>query len=92
MEMSLGPMREIAVAGQGADERTHALVDAVWQRFDPLRVLAWGEPDSVPLLQDRPPVDGSPAAYVCEQFVCATPVIDVAALTAALERPPESSA
>ncbi|WP_407560791.1 thioredoxin domain-containing protein [Streptomyces sp. 184] len=30
--------------------------------------------DAVPLLADRPLVDGAPAAYVCRHFVCAAPV------------------
>ncbi|AKH84496.1 membrane protein [Streptomyces sp. CNQ-509] len=32
------------------------------------------DPDAVPLLADRPLVDGAPAAYVCRRFVCAAPV------------------
>jgi uncharacterized protein YyaL (SSP411 family) len=38
----------------------------------------------VPLLADRPPVGGRPAAYVCRGFVCSAPVTDVSALSAAL--------
>ena len=63
------------------------MVDAVWQRFDPVRVLAWGEPGGVPLLRDRPQLDGRPAAYVCEQFVCEAPVTTVEALARLLDRP-----
>jgi len=33
-----------------------------------------GEPDSSPLLDDRPLVDGASAAYVCRGFVCDRPV------------------
>ncbi len=53
---------------------THALVRTVTHRFDPLRVLAWGDPDAVPLLEDRPTVDGRAAAYVCRNFACDRPV------------------
>jgi uncharacterized protein len=88
LELWLGPLREIAVAGDPRDAGTRELVSAVWSRFRPLRVLAWGPPDGVPLLHDRPLVDGRPAAYVCEQFVCAAPVIDTTALSAALEPRP----
>jgi uncharacterized protein YyaL (SSP411 family) len=74
MELLVGPMREIAIVGEPSDPRTRSLIDAVQQRFDPLAVIAWGSPDGVPLLDDRPLVDGAPAAYVCEGFVCQAPV------------------
>ncbi|UOX88525.1 thioredoxin domain-containing protein [Amycolatopsis sp. FBCC-B4732] len=48
-------------------------------------VLA-GEPDApgVPLLADRPLVDGGAAAYVCRGYVCDRPVTSAEALTAQL--------
>jgi uncharacterized protein YyaL (SSP411 family) len=85
MELWIGPIKEVAIAGEGHDPAVHALVNAVWAGFDPLRVLAWGHVDDVPLLQDRPLVDGRATAYVCEDFVCTAPVTDVAALAAALD-------
>jgi uncharacterized protein YyaL (SSP411 family) len=84
MEMALQPMRQVAVSGGASDAATHTLVSRVWRRFDPLRVLAWGDPDSVPLLQDRPMRDGRPTAYVCEHFACRSPVTDPQALDALL--------
>jgi uncharacterized protein YyaL (SSP411 family) len=84
LELWLGPVREVAVVGGALDERLQRLVAAAAGRFQPLRVLAWGEVDGVPLLQDRPLVDGRPAAYVCERFVCQAPTTDPDALAAAL--------
>jgi uncharacterized protein YyaL (SSP411 family) len=49
-------------------------------------VLAGGEPDGVPLLKGRTPVDGRPAAYVCEHFACQRPVTEPAELDALLAR------
>jgi uncharacterized protein len=74
LQMLTGEVREVAVAGDHNAEATRALVGAMHHRFDPLRVLAWGDPDAVPLLQDRPTVDGEAAAYVCRNFTCERPV------------------
>ena len=84
MELVVEPVREVAVAGDPNAPDTRALVDVVLHRFDPLRVLAWGDVSDVPLLRDRPLVGGGPAAYVCEQFVCAAPVTAPADLEALL--------
>jgi uncharacterized protein len=84
MELAVGPMREVAVAGESGDARTRALLDVVQRRFDPLTVIAWGTPGDVPLLEGRPTVDGLPAAYVCRGFVCRMPVTDTDALEADL--------
>jgi uncharacterized protein len=64
--------REVALVG--AD--TGALERVVRARFRPHLVLAGGEADGVPLLQGREPVDGRPAAYVCENFACKMPVTE----------------
>ena len=47
-------------------------------------MLAGGEPDGVPLLEGREPVDGRSAAYVCEQFACKRPVTEPGELEALL--------
>jgi uncharacterized protein len=65
-------VREVAVSGD--HNAALPLLRAIAQRFDPLRVLAHGDPDDVPLLQDRPLVEGHPAAYVCRNFACERPV------------------
>ncbi len=78
-----GPL-QVAVVGSGplADE----LASVARQSPSPGLVLAVGAPDSpgMPLLADRPLVDGRPAAYVCRGFVCERPVTTAAALEAAL--------
>ena len=54
-------------------------------RFRPHLVLAGGEPDGVPLLEGREPVDGRAAAYVCEHFACQRPVTEPGELEALLD-------
>jgi uncharacterized protein len=67
----LAPVKEVALVG---GEGREALERVVRSRFRPHVVVAGGEPDGVPLLEGRDPVDGRPAAYVCERFACKRPV------------------
>jgi uncharacterized protein YyaL (SSP411 family) len=92
LDRYLGPSREIAIVGSPGDPRTDALVDEVVRvRFLPNVVLAVGAPDdpdaadAVPLLRDRPQLDGAPTAYVCERFACRTPVASPGELADQLE-------
>jgi uncharacterized protein len=79
-----GPL-EVAVSGPAGADRD-ALAAAARTSTSPGAVVVVGEPDApgVPLLGDRPPVGGRPAAYVCRGFVCTAPVTDVSALSAAM--------
>jgi uncharacterized protein YyaL (SSP411 family) len=72
--------REVALVG---DDRG-PLERVVRERFRPHLVLAGGEPDGVPLLEGRGPVDGRAAAYVCEHFACKQPVTEPEELAALL--------
>ena len=81
IDFRLAPVKEVALAG--AD--TSALERVVRGRFRPHIVLAGGEPDGVPLLTGRAPVDGRSAAYVCEQFACRRPATEPDELAALLD-------
>ena len=82
MDFYLAPVKEVAIAGEGAG--ADALERAVRSEYRPHLVLAGGPSDGVPLLEGRVPVDGVPAAYVCEHFACQSPVTTPEALAAAL--------
>jgi uncharacterized protein YyaL (SSP411 family) len=82
LDFHLSPVREVALAG----EDTTRLERVVRASFRPHLVLAGGEPDGVPLLEGRHPVDGRPAAYVCERFACQAPVTEPGELEALLGR------
>ncbi len=70
IDFHLSPVKEVALVG----DELAPLERVVWSRFRPHIVLAGGEPDGIPLLEGRTPVDGRPAAYVCENFACRQPV------------------
>jgi uncharacterized protein YyaL (SSP411 family) len=79
--LARGPL-QVAIVGADDELRRTAVATAPGGSV----VLA-GEPDAagVPLLADRPLVDGAAAAYVCRGYVCDRPVtsaVDLAALLA----------
>ncbi|WP_327671442.1 MULTISPECIES: thioredoxin domain-containing protein [unclassified Streptomyces] len=69
-----GP-REVAVVGEVGGRLHHAALTGT----APGAVVAAGPEgsDELPLLADRPLVDGGEAAYVCRHFVCDAPVTEV---------------
>jgi hypothetical protein len=79
-----GPLQ---VAVVGADDGALAALHTYTRRVAPGgSVVVAGRPDApgVPLLADRPLVDGAAAAYVCRGFVCDRPVTTESELAAAL--------
>ncbi|MEU5610879.1 thioredoxin domain-containing protein [Streptomyces sparsogenes] len=80
-----GP-REVAVVGHDDDPATRALHRAALLGTAPGAVVAVGAPGSreVPLLLDRPLLEGRPAAYVCRRFTCDAPTADAGALAGKL--------
>jgi uncharacterized protein len=78
-----GPYEIAVVGGEGE------LLDTARRLAPPGAVIVAGEPDrpGVPLLRDRPLVDGRPTGYVCRGFVCDRPVTTAADLAAQLGRP-----
>ncbi|MEV7342810.1 thioredoxin domain-containing protein [Streptomyces sp. NPDC093544] len=80
-----GP-REIAVVGPMEDPATRELHRAALLGTAPGAVVAVGTADSdeLPLLADRPLVNGEPSAYVCRNFTCDAPTSDVQRLREAV--------
>ncbi|WP_393097571.1 thioredoxin domain-containing protein [Streptomyces sp. LN325] len=80
-----GP-REVAVVGPAGDAMTRALHRTALLGTAPGAVVAVGAAgsDELPLLADRPMVDGGPAAYVCRNFTCDAPTTDPDRLRTAL--------
>ncbi|MEA2411723.1 MAG: uncharacterized protein QOC77_2284 [Thermoleophilaceae bacterium] len=86
IDFHLAGVKEVALVGPDL----RPLERAVRGRFRPHLVLAAGDGSSasdaaVPLLEGRTPVDGRPAAYVCERFACQAPVTEPDALAALLD-------
>ncbi len=82
-----GPV-QVAVVGPDAASRADLLAAAVASLPDGAVVVS-GTPDAegVPLLADRPLVDGAAAAYVCRGYVCERPVTTAGDLRSQLTNP-----
>ena len=76
LELWFSPPRELALVG-GVDSEVARAALAPWQ---PNTVVAVGPAEGVPLLAGKGLVDGRPAVYACERFVCQAPVTDPAQL------------
>ena len=81
-----GP-HEVAIVGSPEDPQTQELLQAVAGNYVPNRVVALKDPDKpdelterIKLLANKVLVGGRPAAYVCRNFACDTPVTDASEL------------
>jgi uncharacterized protein len=80
MGFHFAAVQEVALVGDDVAD----LERVVRGRFRPYQVLAGGPAEGVPLLAGREPVDGRPAAYVCQDFACQRPVTEPDELAALL--------
>jgi hypothetical protein len=88
MDLSIGPIAEVAIVGDPDAPDTASLVAEVRRGHRPGRVLAVATnpaATAIPLLADRIAIDGRATAYVCRGFVCRMPVTTVEELRAELE-------
>jgi uncharacterized protein YyaL (SSP411 family) len=86
LDFYLSSPKEIAIVGETGAQGTRELLREVWTRYLPNKIVAQssGEDTSaaeaVPLLLDRPMIDGRATAYVCEHYTCQQPVTSPAEL------------
>lgn len=82
LDFYLGSPKEIALVGDPGTSETQALQAEIWGRYLPNRVIAQGSAgdtkaaELVPLLRERPQIDGKATAYLCEHFACKNPTTD----------------
>ena len=78
-DFALGDVREVAIIGDSESAQTQALVDTLWEQYQPHLVAASAAPNqntaALPrLLANRGLINDQPTAYVCQGFVCQQPV------------------
>jgi uncharacterized protein YyaL (SSP411 family) len=90
VDFLLASPKEIAIVGKDAGD-IQPLLQEAWRKYLPNKVVAPGLVDdseasgSIPLLQNRPLLDGRATAYVCQHYTCQQAVTTTADLQAQLE-------
>ncbi|HKS10174.1 MAG TPA: thioredoxin domain-containing protein [Pyrinomonadaceae bacterium] len=90
MDFLLSSPKEIAIVGKDQSD-IQPMLQETWRKYLPNKVVAPSLVDnadavaSIPLLQNRPLLDGKPTAYVCENYTCQRPVTSTADLQSQLE-------
>jgi uncharacterized protein YyaL (SSP411 family) len=90
LDFYLSSPREVAIIGDRSHADTRALLDVVYGRYLPNKVVAGAgggaaNDGAIPLLRERGMIDGKPTAYVCENYTCQLPVTTPKALAAQLD-------
>jgi uncharacterized protein len=86
LDFYLSTPKEIAIIGDSEAQETRALLREVWTRYLPNKIVVQTVGDNqraveaVPLLRDRPMIEGRATAYVCEHYTCQQPVTSAAEL------------
>ena len=94
LDASLAKPRQIVIAGPGDAAETRALLREARAHYMPDQAVFLADgaanqrwlSERLEFLKTAGPIDGQPAAYVCENFVCQLPVTDPAKLKALLEK------
>lgn len=76
----LSTPKEIAIIGKKADTKTEAMLAVLHGMYLPNKIVALSEPTTettLPLLANKPQIDKSATAYVCENYVCQAPTTEV---------------
>jgi uncharacterized protein YyaL (SSP411 family) len=89
LEWQVWPTQEIVIAGERDDATVQAMLIEARRPLLPRSLVVLHEPGSdiaelIPQVAQQGPVNGKPAAYVCENFTCRAPVTDAGALAKAL--------
>ena len=98
LDFYISSPKEVAIIGPREDAATQQLLDTVFQRYLPNKVVVGAESsqtaidqegnlsvNSLPLLEGREMIGGKPTAFVCQNYACQLPVTDPEALAEQLE-------
>jgi len=93
LDFVVGPSKEIVIAGDPALDSTQTMINAIYRKFLPNKILLFRPQGSEgkslarlsPYTEFMVPVNHKPTIFVCEQYACQAPITDVDQLEAALK-------
>jgi uncharacterized protein YyaL (SSP411 family) len=91
LDFYLSEPQEIAIVGHLDSHEVRLLIEEIYSRFIPNKVLAGATPEdtgaaeAIKLLMGRTAVDGKATAYVCRNYTCLAPATSPEELSARLE-------
>lgn len=97
LDFYVGTPKEIALVGELDQAETQALLDELWSCYLPNKVVASISPSNtraaelIPLVRERPQIDGKATVYLCEHFTCQTPTTDPKELASQLMSSPSAA-
>ena len=88
VDFYLRPTKQIVVAGRRRQADTRKLLQVIFSRFIPNKIVALAEPEAepdphfpaIPLAAGKPMISAQATAYLCQGFACAQPVTEAADL------------
>ncbi|MGH7595624.1 MAG: thioredoxin domain-containing protein, partial [bacterium] len=93
IDFSLDKPKQIIIAGKPNAPDTRAMLRAVHERFIPNKILLLADSGggqaylgrSLPFIQSMAMIDGKATAYICENYACQLPTIEVEVMVNLLE-------
>lgn len=86
LDFLLGKSKEIIIAGEMETEETQKMLEIVYKKFIPNKVVSFLPKDEkkaecvvnlIPFIKEHLPLEGKNSVYICENYSCKFPITDI---------------
>lgn len=92
LDFALGPSKEIVISGDEKSADTKKMIDSIYKRFVPNKVVAFrpsGDTEPIialiPFIKEQVSLEGRATAYVCKNYVYQLPTTNIEKMNKLLE-------
>ena len=91
LDFAVGPTKEIVVAGEFSQRETKQILQEIWRRFLPKKILLLHSPkdkaieEIAEFVKAQKAIDGKATAYICVNYACKAPTNDISKIVQLLE-------